>query len=110
MCVRELPEVIGLATMEAHDAFVQDFGEVCRANEAVFFKDAQALRISFSAVSEYLLSIVHRGKDRDVILEVGALVDEMQNYACTLASIHAFRAGGDDSDDDTYCPHKKRRL
>jgi hypothetical protein len=45
-----------------------------------------------------------------MILEVGALVDEMQNYACTLASIHAFRAGDDDSDDDTYCPHKKRRV
>ena len=38
MCVREIPEAIGLATMEAHDAFVQDFGEVCRANEAVFFQ------------------------------------------------------------------------
>ncbi|KAF3034211.1 hypothetical protein E8E11_003702 [Didymella keratinophila] len=110
MCVRELPEAVGLAIIEAHNEFVQDFGEVCRANEAVFFKDVRALRTSFSAVSDRLLPMVHRGKDRDIILELGVLVDKMQDYACTLASIYAFRAGGDDSDDDTYCPHKKRRL
>ncbi|KAF1358860.1 hypothetical protein EJ07DRAFT_179011 [Lizonia empirigonia] len=107
MCVRELPEAVELATIEAHNEFVQDFGEVCRTNEAVFFKDARTLRTSFNAVSDCLLPLVHRGKDRDMIKKLGALVDEMQDHAYTLASIYA---GGDDSDDDTYSPYKKRRL
>lgn len=110
MCVREFPEAVGVTTVEAHDRFVQEFGEVCRANKAVSFEDARTLRTSFSAVSDHLLSVVQRGEDRDVIQGLGALMDEMHDHAFTIASIHAFRAGGDDSDDDTYRPSKKRRL
>jgi hypothetical protein len=37
MCVYKLLDVIRLAIIEAHNAFMQDFREVCRANKAVFF-------------------------------------------------------------------------
>jgi hypothetical protein len=110
MCVRELPQAIGVAMIEAHDEFVQDFGQVCRANKVVSVEDTRTLRTSFSAVSDHLLPMVHRGEDKEPIEEVGTLVDEIHDHAFTLASIYAFRAGGDDSDDDTYSPFKKRRF
>jgi hypothetical protein len=110
MCVRELPEAIAVATVDAHNEFVKEFGKVCRETEVVSVKDTRTLRNSFMGVSNGLLTMVHRGTDRDAIVELGALIDEIQDYAMTLASIYAFRSGGDDPGDDTYRPSKKRRV
>lgn len=108
--VRELSDLVGDARVKEHDILVQEFGKICRDARAVSIEDARILRQSHIDLSSHLLAILRRPEDKEVIEELGNVVDEIQDNAMTLSSIDAYRTRDSDVQDGTYRPSKKQRT